>query len=74
MNLKTQLSGKESTKMMEHITLALTIIIVVHIAMHMTDEDVEFLDEKVIRLSLYIIIGIVAYHMITKKLIYSIQN
>lgn len=63
------LTKKESTKMMEDISYCLTVIFVVHMLMHTMDDQVDILDEAVIKLSLYITLGIALYHLIIKRFI-----
>ena len=63
------LSGEESTKMIEDIALAMTIIFVFHILSHVVNENVELLDVVTIQYSLYIILGIGMYHMVIRKFV-----
>ena len=65
----SHLTGDESTQMIENIALALTIIVVIHLLMHVVDESVELLDTFTIKIALYIILGIVLFHMIIKKML-----
>ena len=66
---KIRLSSDESNRMMEDITLAITVIAIVHILMHIIDDKLDLIDESVIKLCLYVTLGIITYHMFTKRLV-----
>lgn len=76
MSFKTHkhLTKKESTKMMEDVVYCLTVIFVVHILMHIMDDQVDIMDEAIIKLALYSTLGITAYHLIMKRILSSIFN
>lgn len=63
------LTGEESTKMIEDIALALTIIVVFHLLTHVINESVELLDIVTIQYTLYIVLGIVLHHMVVRKIV-----
>lgn len=74
MKIKTHrhLSKNESTKMMEDIIYCLTVIFIVHILMHIMDDNVDILDEAIIKLALYSTLGIVFYHFVVKMFVISL--
>ena len=67
--IKSHLSAQESTDMMKDLLKAITILFIVHLFYHIVDENVEFLDETNLKLALYVTLGIVAYHVVIKRLV-----
>lgn len=69
-SVKSMHLNKTQTKeMIDDIAMAITVIMVVHLFVHIIDEEIDLLDERALKLALYTIIGIVIHYHFVKKLI-----
>ena len=64
-------SKKEITKMIIDISKLITIIIVIQLARYTIDNSNTLFDEKTLKITLYIAIGLIIFNLFIKKIILS---
>jgi len=69
MNLYLKLNKEEVEDMMSDIVKLLTIYIIFHLLSYSIDGQGELFDEKTLKYSVYIVVAIIIYHLIIKRVI-----
>lgn len=67
-NLHIDIDKTEATNMWNDIIKFLTIAIIVHLLMYSVDNYGNLFDEDILKILLYITIGILVYYLIVKKM------
>ena len=69
MNFSINLNRGEATRMWYDITKFITIGITIHFLLYAIDDYEEIFTEKILKLFLYLVLGIIFYHLIIKKIV-----
>ncbi len=66
-NLNINVDKKNMTTMWDDIIKFLTVAIVIHLLLCITDDYDAVFDEKALKVFLYITLGVITYHLVVKK-------
>jgi len=69
MNLSINLNKVEVGQMWTDITKFLSVVITIHILLYIVDDYGELFNETILKLLLYLVLGLVVYHLIVKKFV-----
>jgi len=70
-NLYLNISKQDITKLILDITKYTTIIVTIHLLLYSIDNEGELFNEKILKIILYMAIGIIIYNLLIKRIILS---
>lgn len=68
MSFNFSISRKDLSEIYYEIIYSLTILLIYHLLSYEIDKDIEFMNIKFLKLILYVVIGIIFFHLIIKKI------
>ena len=67
-NFGMGITGVESVQMWDDIMKFLTVAVIVHMLSYAVDNEGELFDERALKMFLYIVIGVVVYNLVIRRL------